>query len=275
MTNKDKNIAFISGAAGGLGQKAAELFYAQGYRLWLTDCNQKTLEAMAEKYPGTRIDITDLTDHEALETLCCKIEECEDTIALAFVNAGISFPGKVTEISRKQLDLQLSINMRSACHLDHALAKVMVKRGKGHLINTLSTAAMVSLPEGAPYSASKFGLRGFLLALAAELRPQGISVSGIYPNAIDTPMLHFEAVNGGSALNFLDDPITADDVILGIEKALKGKKTEYFVPAKDSLTARLVCAFPGVLNRLYPLLEKAGEKGREKYIRKKNLSRTG
>jgi len=267
----NKKIAFISGAAGGLGQAAAELFHNQGYRLWLTDVDQQGVEKLQKHYPDAIIDNTDLMDDEQLEALCLKLESSEHDIQLAYINAGVSLPGKVVDTNRNKIDLQLNINLRSACHFNHALACKMKAQGGGHIINTLSTAAMISLQEGAAYCASKFGLRGFLIALAAEMKPYGVTVSGIYPNAIDTPMLRYEAVNGGSPLNFLDDPITPDDIITAIQKAQKGKKLEYFVPAKDSLSAKLISVFPGLLNRLYPLLEKMGEKGRQKYIRSRGL----
>lgn len=271
MNQGTGKLAFISGAAGGLGQKAAELFFQQGYRLWLTDKDEETLKTLANKFSDTKITVADLTNSEQLEQLCISLEENKEALELAYINAGISLPGKVVDSTRRAIDLQLDINLKAAAHLNHAVAKKMCQQKQGHIINTLSTAAMISLQEGAAYSASKFGLRGFLIALAAELKHEGVHVSGIYPNAIDTPMLRYEAVNGGSSLNFLDEPITPDDIMNAIKKAQKGKKLEYFVPSKDSLTAKLICAFPSVLNRLYPLLDKMGEKGRLKYIKSRGL----
>lgn len=83
--------------------------------------------------------------------------------------------------------------------------------------------------------------------------------------------LRFEAVNGGSSLNIIDVPVIPDDIMTAMKKAQKSKKLEYFVPSKDSFTAKLICIFPGILNRLYPLLDKMGEKVREKYIKLNNL----
>lgn len=272
INNNNKNWVFISGAAGGLGEKAAELFHQQGYRLWLSDINQEALALLQNKYPDARLDNTDLTKLNELESLCHSIESHGEQIDFAYINAGISLPGRVIDTNRKAIALQLDINLKAATFLNHAVAKKMCSQKCGHIINTLSTAAMISLQEGAAYCASKFGLRGFLIALAAELKPYNVNLSCIYPNAIDTPMLRFEAMNGGSALNFLDPPITPDDIMNAIKKAQKSKKLEYFVPSKDSLLARLVCIFPGMLNRLYPLLNKMGEKGRAKYIKKNNLA---
>lgn len=263
----NKNTAFISGAAGGLGQQAAALFNRLGYRLWLSDFNQQQLDQLQQQYPDAIIDQTDLTNPEQLEALCQSLESDSGELAIAYINAGISIPGKVIDLQRSQITAQLDINQKAAILLMHACAKKMAQQQNGHIIATASTAALISLQNGAPYCASKFGLRGFLIALAAELKPLGVSVSALYPNAIDTPMLRFEAANGGSSLNFLGDPLKPEQVIQALEKALKGKKLEYFIPAADSISAKLICAFPGLLNRLYPLLNWIGEKGRRKYIR--------
>lgn len=266
MTDHNNKIAFISGAAGGLGQQAAALFDRLGYRLLLSDFNQQQLDQLQQQYPDAIIDQTDLTDPEQLEALCQVLESGSDELAIAYINAGISIPGKVIDLQRSQIQAQLDINQKAAIFLMHACAKKMAQQQSGHIIATASTAALISLQDGAPYCASKFGLRGFLIALAAELKPLGVSVSALYPNAIDTPMLRFEAANGGSSLNFLGDPLKPEQVIQALEKSLKGKKLEYFIPAADSLTAKLVCTFPGLLNRLYPLLNWLGEKGRGKYL---------
>jgi len=62
---------------------------------------------------------------------------------------------------------------------------------------------ILALPTSATYSAAKAGLRAFFAALNAELHSSGVHVSGIYPSAVDTPMLRHEATDGGSPLNFV------------------------------------------------------------------------
>jgi len=110
--------------------------------------------------------------------------------------------------------------------------------------------------------------------LAAELAPHGVSVSAVYPSGIDTPMLRYEALNGGSPLNFINQPHSADDVAAIMLRALKTKKLEYYVPYGDSVFGRLVCSFPWVLMPLYPLLQWWGERGRKKFISSRNLTMT-
>ncbi|KZY88868.1 hypothetical protein A3744_23890 [Oleiphilus sp. HI0073] len=90
----------------------------------------------------------------------------------------------------------------------------------------------------------------------------------ILPSAIDTPMLRYEAENGGSALNFLSSPSKIEDVVKAFNKAQRSQRLEYFVPYIDSFLGRLVCLFPFLLSGLYPLLSAIGERGRKKFLRR-------
>ena len=117
---------------------------------------------------------------------------------------------------------------------------------------------VVALKGSAAYSASKFGLRGFLIALKSELKDYGVAVSMLLPSAIDTPMLRYEATNGGSPLNFLSDPLPVDAVLKAFLNAQKSKRLEYYIPFGDSLSGRFVCSFPWLIDWVYPILEKVG-----------------
>ncbi|WP_377188232.1 SDR family NAD(P)-dependent oxidoreductase [Ruegeria meonggei] len=261
-------IAFITGATGGIGMAAAAHFHDGGYKLWLCGRDERVLAELSELYPTAIISKSDLSDSKALEALCTEIANSSERIAVGLVNAGIIQPGHAVDLERSAICQHLDINLRAAAHLSQALAQHMKKNGDGHIIGTQSAASFVALPGSAAYAASKFGIRGYYLSLAEELRAHGVSVSSIYPNAIDTPMLRYEAANGGSALNFLSTPSTTDDVVAVLKRAQKGKKLEYFVPRSDVVTARLLTGFPGLMRVLYPMLNRMGEKGRQKFIAK-------
>lgn len=262
-------FALVTGAAAGIGRAVAEELHRQGYRLILADINEPAVVAMQDEFEGSEVHAIDLCNAAQLEQFCLSIERLDVELALAFVNAGIVTPGLVTEQARDVLLRDVDLNLRAAMCVNHACARRMQTQGRGHIINTASMAALVSLPGSAPYSASKFGLRGFLIALKAELNVHGVAVSMLLPSAIDTAMLRYEASNGGSALNFISTPSTVDDVVAVFKKAQKGKKLEYCVPASDGVLGRLVCVFPRLLDVLYPLLSKLGERGRQKYLQTK------
>lgn len=269
MTSKP--IAFITGAAGGIGRAVAEHLHDSGHQLWLSDHNAEGLAELAGLYPDAIINTTDLADPTALETLCKALEDNAEPIAVGFVNAGLIHPGAATALPRSVIDAHLTVNLTAAAHISQALANRMKRAGAGHIIGTVSAAGMIALPDSAAYTASKFGFRGYLLSLAQELRPSGVYVSCIYPNAIDTPMLHHEALNGGSVLNFLTDPLDASEIAAAVRRAMKGKKLEYHAPRADYLVARLATCFPGMMRPLLPFLNKLGEKGRRKFVRKAGL----
>ncbi|MEM9596645.1 MAG: SDR family NAD(P)-dependent oxidoreductase [Acidobacteriota bacterium] len=271
MTTSHHKTVLITGAAGGVGKAAAAAFHGRGYHLWLSDRNLDKLEALQATYPGTTIDGTDLGDRAALEELCRNIETSGVDLAVAFINAGVVIPGSIADQSRGAIAAHIDINLLAAAFLSQACARKMKAQGSGHIISTLSTAALISLPGSAAYSASKFGLRGFNMALAEDLAPFGVHVSSVYPNAIDTPMLRREAASGGSVLNFVSDPVSAEDVARVVVGAVEGRKREYFVPASDRFSARVLSAFPGLLKLLGGFMERQGRKGRDRYLRRHGL----
>ncbi len=271
MANPQKT-AFITGATGDIGAAVAGELDAQGYLLWLSGRNRAALEALKQKYPDAILTEADLADPDTLETVCMQIEDFDGTLDVALINAGVVIPGHVTDTTRSSITTQINLNLTASALLSQACAKKMKSQGHGHVLNTLSAAATTALPGSAAYSASKFGMRGFVLSMAAELEPEGIHVTAIYPNAVDTQMLREEAASGGSTLNFLSTPVTAQDVADAVMKALQERKLEYFVPASDRFVARVASSFPGLMRKLYPTLEKRGVKGRDAYLRKHNLT---
>jgi hypothetical protein len=264
-------IAIVSGASGGIGKYVAQLLYEQGYQLFLIDINEQGLAELSARYPNAQTRALDLTDAEALEALCQEIENLDEELALAFINAGRVIPAKVLNLNRSELQREIDLNLKSTMTLNHACGIKMREQGRGQIVTTVSMAALVALPGSAAYSASKFGLRGFLIAFRAELEPYGVSVSMLLPSAIDTPMLRFEALNRGSALNFISKPAHVEVVGAVFKKAQKTKKLEYYIPYRDSIFGRLVCSFPAMLTFMYPLLSSLGERGRKQFIKANHL----
>lgn len=258
--------ALITGAAGDIGADVARRFDALGYRLILVDINEKALTGLAHECHDALVVPLNLANREALATWVKELNQTYGHIDVAFINAGIVHVGNIIDLSEEQIDLQLEINLRSAIHLIRGCAKNMNIYGSGHIISTISMGGIVSLKGSATYSASKFGLRGFMTGIRDELKPLGIEVSGIFPSGVDTQMLRYEAQNGGSPLNFINTPQTVEKIGKTVIKALSTRKLEYYVPYSDSLSGRIISCFPWLIRHLYPLLERLGERGREKYL---------
>ncbi len=269
--SRDTLWALVTGAASGIGRAVALDLARQGYSLLLADMNADGLSELKSEIDDLPVSVSlkvlDLTELNSLTAFCDEIECFDGNLACAFLNAGVVTPGDVIALDRALLTRDVDINLKSAMWLNQACARKMQAQGSGHIINTASMAAFVSLKGAAPYSASKFGLRGFLIALREELRQSGVFVSMILPSAIDTPMLRYEAMHGGSALNFISEPSSVEQVVKAFNSVCKSKKLEYFVPYSDSLFGRLICVFPGLLGLLYPVLSRLGERGRKRFLK--------
>ena len=263
-----KPLVFITGASGGIGNAATRFFEKNGYRIWLTGREKSKVEKIAQACKVERYTIADLSNKDHIAEICRLISESIEPIKIAFLNAGIVIPGRVLDISNEAIETQFRVNFLSTSLLNKAVATHMVKHKKGHIINNLSMAAFVSLPLCATYSATKSGLRGFLIALGDEVQPYNIDVTCLYSNAVDTPMLEYEAVNGGTPLNFLAPPLETEDIINVLETAISEKKKAYFIPKSDTLLARLLCIFPNLMRLRYNRWVEKGEEGRQAYIAK-------
>jgi len=273
MKNQNK-LVLITGAASGIGKATAELLHSQGYRLWLIDINQEALEALQRTLPGTEITVCDLTKRSDLETLGQQIDQ-RPTLDIAFLNAGTIVPGDFIDLSFDKCDFQLKLNLWSVLYLNHVCGHKMKAQGAGHLISTVSMGGIIGMKGSATYSATKFGLRGFLMAFRNEMKPFGVAVSGLYLSAIDTPMLRYEATHEkGSPLNFLSQPAKVEKVAKMVMKIIKRKRLENYLPYGDSLSAKFFGSFPGFIPKVYPILWRLGEKGRRKFIRKNGLAQT-
>ena len=260
--------AMITGACGGIGSAVAKRLHARGFKLVLIDIDQGRLDEMSANYPGSKVYTLDLRDGAAVATFCDEIVEQGEFIDVAVVNAGMMVIGNVGDTTRQAMLDLLQVNLVSASLLVQSFARRMTKEGRGHLMATVSMGGIVSLKGSAAYSASKFGLRGLLWGLKDELSSKGVHVTGLYPAGVDTPMLRYEARSGGSALNFLGVPVSADDVAKAYEKALDKPRLEVYVPYSESIMGRVGGAFPWLMGKLYPLLTGMGEAGRRKYLKK-------
>ena len=95
--------------------------------------------------------------------------------------------GPFVDVDRASILRDIGINLVAPLHIIHTVAPWM--RCPSAIVNTISLASIAPLAGSSVYSATKFGLRGFNIALHMEMMPRGIRVSGVLPGAIDTPML--------------------------------------------------------------------------------------
>jgi short-subunit dehydrogenase len=260
--------ALVTGAASGIGAEVARRLDRRGYQVLAVGRTAERASQAAKTIGGDSIGVScDLADPADVATLCSRIaDEWSHSLEIVVCNAGIIVPGDVAEITPEAIDTQLSVMLTSPIHLMRAALPGFIARDRGHLVATVSMGGIIALPTSATYSAAKAGLRAFLAAVNAEVSGTNVDVSGLYPSAVDTPMLRREAVEGGSALNFLGSVLSVERVADAYERALDSGTLEIYIPYSDSLTTRLIATKPALLPKFLPLLNRIGERGRAKYV---------
>lgn len=169
----------LTGASGGIGSVLAEALAARGARLTLTGRKADVLNELARRVGGTPVT-TDLSDADELNQLLGEVGPVDVLIA----NAALPASGLLTDYSLDQIDRALDVNLRAPIVMAKLLGTQMAERGSGHLVFMSSLAGKSASAHLALYNATKFGLRGFALALREDLRPHGVGVSTIFPGAV-------------------------------------------------------------------------------------------
>jgi short-subunit dehydrogenase len=178
----------VTGASGGLGQTIARAFAARGARLVLSGRRVEALTPLGEEL-GARTIRCDLASREEVAQLVGEAGEVDVLVA----NAALPGTGFLVDLTQEQIDRLLEVNLRAPVALARALAPAMVARRRGHMVFVSSLAGKAASPASSLYSATKFGLRGFALALREDLRPHGVGVSTIAPGFIRDAGMFAEA----------------------------------------------------------------------------------
>jgi len=173
--------ALLTGASGGLGQAIARALHRQGAAVKLHGRRAEVLQQLAGEL-GDRAEVVtaDLSDEKEVERLAHDASGVDILVA----NAGLPGTGELTDYTLAEADRVLDVNLRSAIHLTHVLLPSMLERRRGHLVYVSSIAGKTPTVGASLYAATKFGLRGFALALHEDLRKTGVGVTVIFPGFI-------------------------------------------------------------------------------------------
>jgi short-subunit dehydrogenase len=169
----------VTGATGGLGEAIATACAARGAQVIVSGRRPDAVRELAERVKGRAV-VADLAADGTVEALLAEAGEVDVVVA----NAALPGSGDLFDYAPEQIDRALNVNLRAPMQLARQAGEAMRARGRGHLVFINSLSGKVASGQASVYNATKFGLRGFAVALRDDLHAAGVGVSSIYPGFI-------------------------------------------------------------------------------------------
>jgi 3-oxoacyl-[acyl-carrier protein] reductase len=192
MKSLENKIALVTGAARGIGQAIALQLASDGADLALCDVKTEWLEETAAKVKalGRRAETyaMDVADGAAVTAAVVKIAEDFGQIDVLVNNAGITRDTLLIRMTEEDWDAVLDINLKGSFLVTKAVAKVMMKKRSGAIVNIASVVGIMGNAGQANYTASKAGLIALTKTSAKELGSRNIRVNAVAPGFIRTAM---------------------------------------------------------------------------------------
>ena len=191
MGRLDGKVVIITGATGGIGKVAIDIFTREGANVVACDKVEKgndTVLASAHANAGDAVFVkADLTDAKDVQSVVQTTVKHFGRVDVLLNNHGVMVGKPFLETTMDEFDFIMDGNLRSVFMTCQYAGKEMVKTGGGSIINVSSVGGIVGFPNMAAYSASKGGLAQLSRALATDLAQYAIRVNAICPGVIDTP----------------------------------------------------------------------------------------
>lgn len=197
----DGRVVIVTGGNSGIGKHIVEGLRDAGARV---ACLDLTVTDGVDEASGVFNVSVDVTNAEAVEAAVAAVEEQFGALDVLVNNAGVNQPRLLVdlrgeapqyELDEKTFDFMVAVNVKGAFLMAQAVARRLIKAGRGIIINITSEAGSEGSKGQSVYSATKGALNGFTLSWAKELSPLGIRVVGVAPGILEPTGLRSPAYN--------------------------------------------------------------------------------
>lgn len=177
--------AIVTGGGGDIGVAIAKEASDAGYRVGLLDIDIDAAQRAADSIDGACAIKVDVTDEKSVEDA---LDAFDATPDLLVNNAGLVRFGPLEDIALEDFRAVVDVNLVGCFVVARAVAKRMLPRGSGAIVNITSIGGVNPAPGGAAYGATKSGLAALTQLMSVEWGPQGLRVNAVAPGFIDAGM---------------------------------------------------------------------------------------
>jgi len=184
----DGKVAVVTGGASGIGAAIVDAYAAKGAMVVVLD---KAVEAAQHKVDDGSAAAAigcDVTSEQSVVDAVTAVHAPFSRIDVLVNSAGIAVTGPAEQLTVKDWDQTMAINLRGAFLVSQQVGRIMLAQGSGTVISLASQAATIALPGHLAYCASKFGLVGMTKVLALEWAGRGVTANTISPTVVMTPL---------------------------------------------------------------------------------------
>jgi NAD(P)-dependent dehydrogenase (short-subunit alcohol dehydrogenase family) len=183
-------VALVTGGGGGLGEALCRALAGSGARVAVADVRREAAERVASALGDAAVALPlDVTDERAAAHAVHEVVAACGSLDILVNNAGVDRTVPFEALAVDDWDRVLAVNLRGPFLMAREVFPIMRARGRGHIVNIVSTAAKRAWANAAAYHASKWGLLGLSHALHVEGRPHGVKVTAVIAGGMRTPFL--------------------------------------------------------------------------------------
>jgi len=255
---------FITGASAGVGLACAQRFLQLGANVVMCARDAARLQrAAAALRADERLLVLawDVADTQRADEMFARTVERFGALHVLVNNAGCNVRGELLDLDAEAIQRIIDVNFRAPLLLSRAALPHLKRSGSAAIVNVASLAGRIPLAHEAVYSATKFGLRAFSLALADELSGSDISVSVVSPGPISTGFI-LEALDDVPDLVFSQPMSSAEEVAGEVIACVRDGRPERALPALSGWLCNLGYLFPWLARALRPAMVRRGKRAK-------------
>lgn len=189
----EDQVSLVTGGGGGIGAATCRAFFDAGYRVAVTDVDERAAMQVASEFDPSGVRAIglhgDVVSTQSVERMVATAVERFGRLDALINVAGVVGPGPSEQLSDEEWDRLINIHLGGTFRCSRAAFGALSASGAGSIVNVSSIAGRTGFSFRASYCAAKAGIEGLTRALAVEWGKRGVRVNAVAPGHVRTPML--------------------------------------------------------------------------------------